>query len=74
MPAKLLGLALLLTGFLLQLGVARARLRGYIGPRRRRIYRDTERSRFRFALAKQIAGALICLAAGALCLAKGLRH
>lgn len=74
MPAKLLGLALLFAAWLLHRGIQRARQRGYVGPSRRRIYRDAQRIQFRLTLASQALGALICCLGAYLCLAGGLHR
>ena len=68
MPAKLLGIALILAGLLLRYRVKRARRRGYVGPRYRRIHRDVDPTKFRLALASQTAGSLICFVSALLCL------
>ncbi len=74
MPIKLLGLALLFAAWLLHRGIKRARHRGYVGPARRRVYRDEQRLQFRVALASQALGALICCLGAYLCLAGALAH
>ena len=67
MPAKLLGLALILAGLLLRHGIKRARRRGYVGPRYRRIHRDADRTKFNLAIGSQAIGALICFISAMLC-------
>jgi hypothetical protein len=68
MPVKLIGLFLLLGGFLSFARLFRAAATGETGPRHRRVRRDTSPWRFRFTLALQYAGAAVCVVAGALCL------
>ena len=74
MPAKFLGLALIAAGALLFRGIKLARVRGYTGPRHRRVSRDAHRLRFHFTLGWQALGAVICLAAAYLCLGHAFRH
>ena len=68
MPAKILGILLLLAGLWLQHGVTRARKRGYVGPKYRRIHRETDRKKFNVALGSQWVGAWICFLGGFMCL------
>ncbi|HWA87111.1 MAG TPA: hypothetical protein VG710_12860 [Opitutus sp.] len=68
MPAKLLGLFLLLGSFLSFARLARAAALGVTGPRHRRISRESQPWKFRLTLALQYLGAAVCLVAGALCL------
>lgn len=67
MPAKLLGVALILAGLLLRHRIKRARRLGYVGPRYRRIHRDADRTKFNLAIAAQVAGTLICFISALLC-------
>jgi hypothetical protein len=66
-PAKLLGLALILAGLLLRHRTKRARRLGYVGPRYRRIHRNVDRTKFNLAITAQVAGALICFISALLC-------
>ena len=70
MPLKLLGAGLTLAGYIFYRGIKRSLRRGYIGSQRRRIHRQSHRLQFRLAIFWQATAALICLFAGALCLAK----
>lgn len=74
LPAKLLGLAFILAGLLFYRGVRLARVRGYTGPKHRRIHRDTQTWRFQFALGSQAVGALICFVGAYLCLTGAFIH
>lgn len=74
MPAKLLGIALILAGWLLRRGIVRAHRRGYVGSNGRRIHRDPERLKFFVALGSQALGALICFIGAYLCISGALSH
>lgn len=74
MPAKLLGVTLVVATLLLHRGIKKARRRGYVGPRYRRIHRDADRLRFNLSVAGQVAGALICFIGALLCLSGMLHH
>ena len=74
MPAKLLAVALIVAGMLLRRGVTRARQRGYVGPRSRRVHRDSERAKFNLALSSQALGALFCFIGAFLCLSHTFVH
>ena len=73
MPAKLLGLALILAGLLFRRQFRVARERGYVGPSYRRVHRAGQRLKFNFALGSHVFGALVCFAAAYLCFT-GLLH
>jgi hypothetical protein len=73
-PAKLLGIALILAGLLLRRGIVRALNRGYVGSRHRRIHRDPQRLKFTLALSSQAVGALICFIGAYLCISGALSH
>jgi len=68
MPAKFLGIALVIAGLLLRRQFMRARVRGYVGPRYRRIHRAREGVKFHLTLGSQAFGALVCLIGAYLCL------
>ena len=74
MPLKLLGVSLIVAGFLLRRGVVKARRLGYVGSSRRRIHRDSDRWRFNVALGSQTLGALICFAGAFICLSHTILH
>ena len=74
MPAKILGVALIVAGLLLRHGMARAKRRGYVGPRYRRVHRDADRWKFNAALLTQGLGALICFVGALLCLSHAAGH
>jgi hypothetical protein len=73
-PAKILGVLLIVGGWLLQRESRKARERGYVGPADRRIHRAEQKWRFRLALVSQAFGALICFLSAFLCLTAGLHH
>jgi hypothetical protein len=66
-PAKLLGVVLLLAGLLLRHRIRRARRLGYVGPRYRRVYREVDRAKFNATLGAQFTGAVICFIGAVLC-------
>jgi len=72
MPIKIFGALLLLSAFLLRWGMVRDQMRGFTGPKHRRIFREQNRTRFLLAVYTQGACALICAIAGAACLAHTL--
>ena len=74
MPLKLLGLSLIVAGFLLRRGVVKAHRLGYVGSSRRRIHRNAERFRFNMALGSQAIGALICFVGAFICLSHTILH
>jgi hypothetical protein len=74
MPAKILGVLLIVAGMLMQRGVRVARVRGYVGPRYRRVYRQDQKWKFRIALGSQGLGAFICFTSAFFCLTGGLHH
>ena len=74
MAPKILGIALIAAGLVLRHGVKRARQRGYVGPRHRRVHREVERLKFNLVLSSQFMGALICFAGAFLCLTHGTIH
>ena len=57
MPAKLLGVALLLAGLLLRHRIRRARRLGYVGPRYRRVHREVDRAKFNATLPGRLTDA-----------------
>ena len=74
MPAKLLGVTLVAAALLLHRGIKKARRRGYVGPRYRRIHRDVDRWRFNLSVAGQTVGALICVIGALLCFTHMVHH
>jgi hypothetical protein len=73
-PAKLLGLTLVAATLLLHREIKKARRRGYIGPRYRRIHRDNDRWKFNLSVAGQALGALICFIGALLCFTHMVHH
>ena len=74
MPAKILGIVLILAALLLRRGIVKANQRGYVGSGARRIRRDAEPFRFRLSIGGQVVGALICFIAALLCFSGVLHH
>lgn len=68
MGLKLLGGALLVAGLLFRYQFVRARRRGFVGPARRRVFREAQRTRFHLACVGHAVGALICFIGAFLCL------
>ena len=71
---RLVGLAFLLAAYLLRRGWRKARERGYVGPRHRRVFRAVDPTRFNVAVAGQIFGAIVCFVAAVLCFTHGHSH